>query len=130
MSAFNTYMEGQRVDRVQWHTYFPVQEVLLNDFNAEEKAVLLVDVGGGRGHDLEAFKEAFPHQEGRLIIQDLPDVIDDIRQPVPGVEAMKHNFFRPQPVKGLPLDHGCVDLMALTASGVRCKSLLFPLYFP
>ena len=108
----------------------PVQAVLLNDFNAEEKAVLPVDVGGGRGHDLEAFKEAFPHQEGRLIVQDLPDVVDDIRQPVPGVEAMKHNFFTPQPVKGSPLDDRCVELVALTASGVRCKGLLFPLHFP
>ncbi|MDI1488689.1 MAG: hypothetical protein OHK93_007965 [Ramalina farinacea] len=113
--AFNTYME--------------VQEVLLNDFNAKEEAVLLVDVGGGRGHDLEAFKEAFPHQEGRLIVQDLPDVIDDIRQPVPGVEAMKHNFFTPQPVKGARVhffhyifhdwpDQQCHDILQQTAAAM------------
>lgn len=131
MSTFNSYMQSNQVDSVQWHSWFPVQEKLLDHFNAEDKAVLLVDVGGGRGHGVEAFKKAFPHQEGRLIVQDLPDTIDEIAGLVPGVEAMKHDFFKPQPVKGLPtLDHGGGDPMALTGSGTRGQDLLFPLDFP
>ena len=40
---------------------------------------LLVDIGGGRGHDLEAFKHTNPNAEGKLVLQDLPPVIYDIK---------------------------------------------------
>ena len=84
--------------------------------------MLFVDVGGEIGHDVEAFKDAFPHQEGGLIVQYLPDMMANIRQPVPGVETMKHGLFTPQPVKGLHLIHRCVDLMGLIPSDIRCKN--------
>ena len=56
-------------------------------------------MGGGLGHDLLVFKKAFPELPGRLIVQDLPVVIDDIKDLPYGIEAMKHNFFTPQPIK-------------------------------
>lgn len=98
LNAFNTFMEGQRVGRVQWFHHFPVDSLGGDSNNAD--TVLMVDVGGGRGHDLEAFKSAYPQQQGRLIVQDLSATIDDIKHPKPGIEAMKHDFFRSQPVKG------------------------------
>ncbi|KAL9596013.1 MAG: hypothetical protein Q9219_006097 [cf. Caloplaca sp. 3 TL-2023] len=97
LNAFNTFMEGQREGRVPWHHYFPVTDTW---GDSSDDAVLIVDVGGGRGHDMEAFKSVFPQQKGRLIVQDLPSTIDDIRHLEPGVEAMKYDFFTPQPVKG------------------------------
>ena len=60
---------------------------------------LLVDVGGRLGHDLIAFKQKFPHLHGKLIVQDLPVVIDDVKDLSPGIEAMRHDFFKTQPVK-------------------------------
>ena len=100
LSAFNTFMEGHRADRIPWFQYYPVESSLGNEMQ-DEKEVLVVDVGGGRGHDLEAFKNAFPNQRGRLILQDLPETIDDIENLPLGVETVKHDFFTPQPVKGL-----------------------------
>ncbi|KAL8936525.1 MAG: hypothetical protein Q9216_004888 [Gyalolechia sp. 2 TL-2023] len=99
LNAFNTFMEGQREGRTPWFHHFPVQESL-GDVSSNEDTALIVDVGGGRGHDMEAFKSAFPEQQGKLIVQDLPATIDDIKRLVPGVEAMKHDFFTQQPVKG------------------------------
>ena len=63
--------------------------------------VLLVDVGGGQGESLRKFRKHMPGLRGRLIVQDLPKVTES--QPVEkGEEAMSHDFFTLQPVKGTP----------------------------
>jgi hypothetical protein len=36
----------------------------------------MVDVAGGRGHDLKKFRAKFPHAPGRLIVEDLPQVLE------------------------------------------------------
>ena len=61
--------------------------------------VLLVDVGAGRGQALRDVTAERPDLVGRMIAQDLPEVISG-REDVAGVEVMSHNFFEPQPVKG------------------------------
>ena len=99
LSAFNTYMMGHRADRIPWFEYYPVDQ-FLGEGMQDEKAVLIVDVGGGRGHELQAFKRAFPHQRGRLVLQDQPETIDDIDHLALGVEAVKHDFFTAQPIQG------------------------------
>lgn len=98
LAVFNTFMEGQRKGRADWFEYYPVEDSLCE--GSEEDFVLIVDVGGGRGHDLEALKRAFPDLRGRLVVQDLPKTIDEIDHLGPGIESMKHDFFTPQPIKG------------------------------
>ena len=94
--AFNTVMGISRLNRgEEWYEYYPVEKNL----RAAGSEPLLVDVGGGLGHDLVAFKQKFPHLPGKLIVQDLPVVIDDVKELSPGIEAMKHDFFKPQPVE-------------------------------
>lgn len=61
--------------------------------------VLIVDVGGGRGEALHDLRTARPDLEGGMIVQDLPEVIAGMKD-TPGVEAMAHDFFTPQPIKG------------------------------
>jgi len=68
-----------------------------------EDQVLIVDVGGGKGQALESIRIAFPELKGRMILQDLPEVIEDAK--VSGhlpdsIEAMGVDFFKPQLVKG------------------------------
>ncbi|KAJ6004204.1 S-adenosyl-L-methionine-dependent methyltransferase [Penicillium canescens] len=41
--------------------------------------LLLVDLGGGRGHGIAYFASRFPDAPGRLILEDLPPVIDCIK---------------------------------------------------
>lgn len=102
MSNFNDLMMGQRMNRIEWFNFADVDSILLNGFGeTTENATLLVDVGGGRGHDLEAFRNRFPDAKGSLILQDLPPVIDDIKELHVDIMRTKHDFFTPQSVEGL-----------------------------
>ena len=79
-----------------WFEFFPVEQKLRVQSPSE---VLLVDVGGCQGKDLQAFREKFPNLPGRLILQDLPHVVEAGEIPS-GIEAQGHSFFDKQPVKG------------------------------
>ncbi|KAB5545828.1 O-methyltransferase-domain-containing protein [Coniochaeta sp. 2T2.1] len=75
-SAFNNFMEGD---------------------------VLLVDVGGGFGHETSALHAAHPELPGKLIVQDLESVVskDRASKTLPDIVALQtHDFFFPQPVVG------------------------------
>ena len=53
------------------------------------------------GHELANFHKAHPDVPGRLILQDLPIVLDKVRDnPSQDIELMNYDFFTPQPVKG------------------------------
>jgi hypothetical protein len=96
--AFNSVMTmGRSFRSEEWFEFFPVQEKL----HASPERTTLIDIGGGLGHDITEFKKKFPELPGKLVVQDLPQVIDDISEPLPdGVEAVKHDMFKPQPIKG------------------------------
>ncbi|KAJ9644471.1 hypothetical protein H2201_007800 [Coniosporium apollinis] len=56
---------------------------------------------GNTGQDILGFHKAHPNLPGRLIIQDLPATIQSLdTAKLEPVEAMAHDFFTPQPVKG------------------------------
>ncbi|KAL6239734.1 hypothetical protein BDW75DRAFT_236333 [Aspergillus navahoensis] len=101
---FNTFMTGTAGagKKSHWVNWFPVQEHLLDGARRDKDATLLVDVGGGRGHDLVTFLTKFPDAPGRAILQDLPGVIDDYQpDKVWGgrIEPVKHSFFDVQPIQ-------------------------------
>lgn len=80
---------------------YPFGEELGNEGVGEE-GVVVVDVGGGSGHVLEAIKVAFPELKGRMVLQDVQDVIDEAtagRLP-DFIEPMAASFFERQPVEG------------------------------
>ena len=81
----------------QWFDIFPVTEKFTL---SDPSAPLLVDVGGGVGHNLVAFKQRHPNVLGKLIVQDIPVVVKNAKDLPTGVEAVVHDFFMPQPVKG------------------------------
>lgn len=61
---------------------------------------LFVDVGGSIGHQCMRLKARYPCVPGRIIVQDLEESVK-AAQPIEGVEFMVHNFFNPQPIKGI-----------------------------
>lgn len=69
---------------------------------ASDDTVTLVDIGGGRGHVIRQIKETEPDLKGRFILQDQASVIENNGDEIQkyGIEAMGHDFFKPQPVKG------------------------------
>lgn len=100
-------MSGYRQGKRSWmdKDFYPVAERLVGSSTPDEDAVLLVDVGGGLGHDLAEFKtkhpDTNPHVRGRLILQDKPDVISSIApETAIGLELSAHDFFTQQPVQG------------------------------
>ncbi|KAI9687501.1 MAG: hypothetical protein M1822_002111, partial [Bathelium mastoideum] len=82
LDNFNTFMEGDRI---------------LANFAGNENDVLLTDVAGGRGHDLEAFVNKFPRATGQFVLQDLPAVISDIKRLNKDIRRQAYDIFTPQP---------------------------------
>lgn len=99
---FNTMMATRKIDMPTWLDVYPVEKEA-ESLNADENTAMIVDVGGGFGHQCNALKTKYPGLKGRIILQDLPPALEHAKLE-PGIEAMVHNFFEPQPIKGAFLD--------------------------
>lgn len=93
-------MSGYRQGKRSWcdENFYPVTERIGQDLKSE--SCLLVDVGGGLGHDLLELKAKYPEISGRLVLQDRPDVLQQVGIVDKGIELTPHDFFTPQPLKG------------------------------
>ncbi|KAJ6189837.1 hypothetical protein N7519_004745 [Penicillium mononematosum] len=105
LARFNSFMEGQRADRPHWGDWFPVREKLLDHAEITPDTPLLVDLGAGRGHDLIGFRQRFPDAPGKLVLEDLSSVIDEVRGAqdleAASIDTVVHDFFAEvQPVQG------------------------------
>ncbi|KAF5861654.1 hypothetical protein ETB97_012741 [Aspergillus alliaceus] len=129
LDRFNSFMEGGRGDMIYWADWFPVKERLLHGA-VKGDVPFLVDVGGGRGHELRAFKQRFPMGPGQLVLEDLPFVIDDIQELDVDIKKVKYDFFCPQPVKGARAyyfkhilhdwsDENCQEILTNTAAAMK-----------
>ena len=94
-------MSGNRVNRKHWIDWFPIEAELLSGSQNTTDSTLLVDVGGSKGHDLERFLDRYPESRGRLVLQDLPGVVEKVEGLSEGIQVMAHDFFTPQPIKGI-----------------------------
>ena len=92
MSTFN---EGHK----DWTEVYPVEERIGSDADTSPDAVLMVDVGGGYGHQTVKLKRKFPNLPGRFVVQDLLALPPE-KTRVNDVEYMEHDFMTEQPVKG------------------------------
>lgn len=99
---FAQHMGAYRQGRPSWMDdgVYPVKERLIDGFDKSENSVLLVDVGGSFGHDIDEFRRKHPEAPGRLVVQDLPSVIGQIEKLDQKIERMGHDFFNEQPIKG------------------------------
>lgn len=115
LNDFNLWMTGQRDGRTNWLDFFPFEERVARGFERGDGSVMLIDVGGGRGQEVEAIKNKHPHLPGRFLLQDLPNTIRKAL-PVPGMEAVAHDFFTQQPIKGQLWEtwslYSCTDMLA------------------
>lgn len=98
-NAFNVVMGISRMGQVDWTDFYPVEEKLKV---STPDRTLLVDIGGGVGHDIAAFQKKFPNLPGKLIFEDLSIVVDSAKDTPAGITGVGHDFFKPQPelVKG------------------------------
>ena len=98
LDDINNMMTGIRHSRPSWIEWFPVNEQLLDGYRQD--TTLLVDVGGGWGHDVVAFQKKHA-PNAKLALQDLPHVIINAQNLPLNVECSEHDFFaREQPIRG------------------------------
>ncbi|KAI9713802.1 MAG: hypothetical protein M1820_000532 [Bogoriella megaspora] len=103
---FDMYMTVRRQGalHMDWWKVYPAASELPKvpgGLRDDKDAVLMVDVGGGRGHDLEVFRTEHSELPGRCILEDLPGTIENIKDSPPkGCEMTGYDFFTPQPIKG------------------------------
>ncbi|KAF2852736.1 putative hydroxyindole O-methyltransferase [Plenodomus tracheiphilus IPT5] len=90
LDEFDKFMSAYRAGKANWYDqgFYPVSERLIKGFDASIGEVLLVDVGGGRGHDAGLFATQYSTRPGKLILQD------------PAFHSQAHDFFTPQPIQG------------------------------
>ncbi|KAI9872149.1 MAG: hypothetical protein M1830_002022 [Pleopsidium flavum] len=98
---FMSHMAGFRRGQTSWvkPDFYPVEERLVKGMNKDKDAVLLVDVGGAEGFDIEEFRSQHPQAPGRYIVQDQSEILNRITK-TPTFEPMVHDFFTPQPIIG------------------------------
>jgi hypothetical protein len=101
MSDFNDLMEAQRKNRIEWYTLVGVENDLFKDQDTSDpNAALFVDVGVNRGQNVEALSKLFPKAQGKIVLQDLPPVIADVKELDINIVRMGYDFFSPQPIIG------------------------------
>ena len=100
-TAFDLWMSGRRSGtKCEWFETYPVKSQLFaGATSGKDDSVLVVDVAGGKGHDIASLRAHFPETPGRLILQDLPRTLENAVTP-DGVERMPFDLFSDQPVRG------------------------------
>lgn len=90
-------MAARRKGMPTWLSVYPVEQYTEA---WKPETPVYVDIGGGIGHQCAEFKAKYPNLPGRVILQDLPYSIENALS-TPGVENMVHDFFQPQPIRGI-----------------------------
>lgn len=97
MANFQNVMSEHAARKISWTELYPVQDLISACKNGTP---LVVDVGGGKGHDLEKLRLKYPNlPPGSLVLQDQGLVVQSAAVHK-SIQTMAYNFFTPQPVKG------------------------------
>ncbi|KAL4900266.1 hypothetical protein BDW74DRAFT_188633 [Aspergillus multicolor] len=99
LDVSSSFMEADRGSRPSWVEWCSLPAQLVKSFDGNSEDVFMVDVAGGRGHDLRTFRNKFPDVKGKFILEDMAHVIE---QSVEGLQTEKIAFdlFKEQPIKG------------------------------
>ncbi|KAK8133094.1 hypothetical protein PG999_001267 [Apiospora kogelbergensis] len=102
--AFHLYIHALRQHRPSWTSMYPAQARLVEGLKLDGDASAFVDVGGSVGQILQDFRAEVPQYTGRLVLQELPEVVAAATAKSVGadgrIELQAHDFFTPQPVRG------------------------------
>ncbi|KAF2654853.1 S-adenosyl-L-methionine-dependent methyltransferase [Lophiostoma macrostomum CBS 122681] len=101
--AFHHYAYTLRKHRPNWVEMYPVHDRHISGPRENDSSVL-VDIGGGTGQILQDFRKSTPEYAGRLVLQEVPEVIAVAQgmelDKSTNIELQVHDFFTPQPIKG------------------------------
>lgn len=90
--TFNDWLAAYQLHRPPWTDVYPSHQLL----DGYAGGPLVIDVGGGLGHDLHLFDQKHPGYSSQLVLQDLPD---KVTHPTCSTKIRRsaHDFFTPQP---------------------------------
>ena len=91
---FDTYMAAHKKGGSSIVDLLPLSS-LVEGYD-KSSSTLLVDIGGGLGHQSMELKSRYPYLEGEIIVQDLR-VSKELE--LAGIRGMEYDFFTPQPIK-------------------------------
>lgn len=94
--AFHRFMEAQFASLPTWLDVVGFKTEMGMDLTSSD--VAFVDVGGGNGQQCASLKGKFPEIEGRIVLQDRPEVLKKALS-VDGMEKMSYDYLTEQPVK-------------------------------
>lgn len=100
MKNFNMGMVAQ-TEATGWTVGIFPFESELKTMKTDDKTVLLVDIGGGKGHVTKKIQILTAAIPGQIILQERPEVLCEIQDLLPGITTMEYDFFTPQPIKGM-----------------------------
>lgn len=66
---FGNFIAGYTQGRPSWLDFFPAEDQPAKGLNEADDVVLLVDVSGRMGQDLEEFPRPLPKVKGELVLQ-------------------------------------------------------------
>ncbi|KAL1962581.1 hypothetical protein VTN77DRAFT_9374 [Rasamsonia byssochlamydoides] len=95
--AFYRFMQAQFASLPTWLDVIDFENEYAKA--ADSNTPIFVDVGGGNGQQCVALRKRFPNLKGRVVLQDLPSVLE---KAITGddVERMAYDYLIEQPVKG------------------------------
>lgn len=93
---------------VPWQSKYPIHEkipsiqtVSTGATPSTEAKVVIVDIGGNQGVDIQRFANDFPVLNCELILQDLQKTLDGIPGPLDSrIKPEFYDLFTPQPIHG------------------------------
>ena len=98
---FDAFMSYRHIPNPWYETYPVDKELSKSSLKDSPDSVLIVDVAGGVGHDIRAFREQYPMIPGRRILEDLPETLQKVSpDALPGIEIVPYDFYTAQPIKG------------------------------
>ena len=131
MSTFAASMGGMDAYDLSW---------VVEAGAREPDRTLVVDVGGGKGHEIGAMKRHAPGLDvGRCVVEDLPEVVEEARAEARGelrrAAFVAADFHAEQPVRGALLYHirrclhdygddDCVGILAMIRGAMLPDSRL------
>ncbi|KAF2194084.1 S-adenosyl-L-methionine-dependent methyltransferase [Zopfia rhizophila CBS 207.26] len=136
-TEFNIFMGVHRTGMKTWLDQGKIHGSLCKAHEAggDENGAMFVDVGGGIGQQCKALRARYPELKGRIILQDLPQVIQkaDVGD---DIEAMSMDFFEGQPIKSATVyylrsilrdwpDAQCRTILGHIRDAMAAHSLIF-----
>jgi hypothetical protein len=101
LQNLNDAMKARSSQTLLPYDLFPFK-ARLAEVETTDDMRLLVDVGSGMGQATFAIRRACQDIPGQMVMQDQAEVIESIQDDIPeGVITMAHNFFTPQPIRGI-----------------------------